>query len=91
MYTEKQRHQLAFTPPGVEVHEVTTHEEYLEVTWSDDKVKDCVSRLYPDGTIGNDLTLIQDMEGYWMDPAGGIHLPDSDDEADFDDPAAMYE
>lgn len=27
--------------------------------------------------------------GWWIDPAGGVHAPDNDD--DFEDPSSMYE
>lgn len=30
-----------------------------------------------------------DSEGFWIDPAGGLHSPDEED--DLEDPAAMYE
>jgi len=33
-----------------------------------------------------------DEEGFWMDPAGGIHYSDPNgDPEDFEDPAKMYE
>jgi hypothetical protein len=46
--------------------------------------------IYPDGTDYQGLPFQQALEGYWVDPAGGVHPPQREGE-DFYDPASMYE
>lgn len=63
-----------------------------------DQFKDCLTVILDNGdeyTLMENgqsimgVTLLQEIQGYWMDPAGGLHSPDR--EGDFEDPAAMYE
>ena len=42
-------------------------------------------RIFADGTDYQGLSIEKSIEGYWVDPAGGVHSPDDDD------PASMYE
>lgn len=40
--------------------------------------------IYPDGTDYQGLDMDRSLQGWWIDPAGGLHAPDEDD------PSAMY-